>query len=236
MTAAATRRDRLRVQTTSEIKQHAWRILADTGAADLSLRAVARAMGMAPSAIYRYFPSRNDLLTELIVDGFDSLTEAVSAAYDEWRAQDATPGAADAFLHVAKAQRRWALAHPTEYRFIFSTSIPDYVGNEQTTAASVRASSVLLSIMVDKVNAGAVDLERIDAVLTDELRSQLMAWSRAGGCDLPAPALAAAMWCYSALHGAVGLEVNGHLPPSLQGSEALFESTIRNVMRRITPE
>jgi AcrR family transcriptional regulator len=230
-TAIATRRDRVRAETTAEIKERAWSLMADAGADALSLRAVARQMGMAPSALYRYFPSRNELLTALIVDGYNSLAEALSAAYDKARAGAHALSAAETFGRVAKAYRRWALDHPTEFGLIFSASIPGYAGNEQTTAASARSSDVLLGVMVDMVDEGEFDLEWKGTDLTPELVQKLQKWSAQGGRNLPVPALAAAMWSYATLHGAVSLEVNRHLPPELLGSEELFESAIHNVVR-----
>src|SRR3954471_4349899 len=77
-----TARERVRAELTAEITDAARRQLAEVGAAALSLRAVARELGMASSALYRYFPSRNDLLTRLIIDGYDALGEAAEKADD----------------------------------------------------------------------------------------------------------------------------------------------------------
>ncbi|WP_375502006.1 TetR/AcrR family transcriptional regulator [uncultured Jatrophihabitans sp.] len=98
MTEVVPRRERLRIETTAEIKQRAWASMAEVGTDALSLRAVARQMGMAPSALYRYFASRNDLLTALIIDGFTGLAGALRKAFDEsCRRGD---GAADVWLAV----------------------------------------------------------------------------------------------------------------------------------------
>ncbi|MDQ2876974.1 MAG: TetR/AcrR family transcriptional regulator, partial [Actinomycetota bacterium] len=74
-----TARQRARAEITGEIKDEARRQLATTGA-QLSLRAVARELGMVSSALYRYFPSRHDLLTALIIDAYDALGEAAEQA------------------------------------------------------------------------------------------------------------------------------------------------------------
>src|SRR5947209_8498101 len=119
------RRERTRAATIAEIKDHAWRQLAEVGASALSLRAVASEMGMTSSALYRYFSSRDDLLNELMVDGFASLADALEAAEAELDGSSSTgrPGA-NRWLHLSAAHRRWALAHPTEYALVFGTQVP----------------------------------------------------------------------------------------------------------------
>src|SRR5581483_3231935 len=114
MPAVRTARERARAELTREIKVAARRQLAAVGADGLSLRAVARELGMVSSALYRYFPSRDDLLTALIIDAYDSLGEAAEAADAE--SADAAP--AQRWVAVCEAVRAWALAHPHEYALI----------------------------------------------------------------------------------------------------------------------
>jgi AcrR family transcriptional regulator len=235
----SSRRDRLRLETTAEIKQRSWQLLGEVGAAGLSLRAVARSMGMAPSALYRYFPSRDDLLTALIVDGFDSLADALVLAYDGARdaprdgsggqvpANDAVP----TFRTVARAYRQWALDNPAAFGLVFSSPVPGYDGNDQTTAAALRSSAVLLGVMADLVHQGSLDLQSVDPRVPAGLRDRLQQWRQHGGPELPPAALAAAMWCYASLHGMVTLELNHHFPPALQDDVELFESCVDSVVR-----
>ena len=147
---AATRRERLRAETITEIKQAAWAELQDAGVQDLSLRGVARRLGMAPSALYRYFESRDELLTALIIEAYSALGDELERRYK--RASTKHTAAREVFLEVARAYRKWALSHPLEYRLIFGTSIPGYTGTEQTTEASMRSAGVLLRIMADLVH------------------------------------------------------------------------------------
>lgn len=114
-------RARVRAGMIEEIKAVARRHLATDGA-NLSLRAVARDMGMVSSAIYRYFPSRDDLLTALILEAYDALGDAVEAA-------DAAVGRDDLrgrWHAVCRAARAWALAHPAEYALIYGSPVPGY--------------------------------------------------------------------------------------------------------------
>lgn len=112
-------RARVRASMIEEIKAVARRHLASDGA-NLSLRAVARDLGMVSSAIYRYFPSRDELLTALILEAYDALGDAVEAA-------DAGVDRADlrGRWHAAcRAARAWALAHPAEYALLYGSPVP----------------------------------------------------------------------------------------------------------------
>src|SRR4030088_3537470 len=103
--ASRTARERVRAELTREIADIARSQLATEGAGGLSLRAVAREMGMVSSAIYRYFPSRDDLLTALIIDGYNAIGEAAEQADAVWPAEDYT----GRWLAVGRAIRDWAL-------------------------------------------------------------------------------------------------------------------------------
>ncbi|SOD70484.1 TetR family transcriptional regulator [Jatrophihabitans sp. GAS493] len=233
-TATVSRRDRVRAETTAEIKQLAWEVMAESGPAGLSLRAVARQMGMAPSALYRYFPSRDDLLTALIIEGFDSLGAALQEAYARSRAQTPKLPATEVFVVVAKSYRQWALEHPTPYGLIFGSAVPGYTGTEATTEASMRSVGALMQTMLDLVAEGRLAVDRITPRLTPELVDELNGWVDCTDGKLPVAALAAAMDCYATLHGVLSLEVNRHLPASLSSSSALFEFAIRDVLERIS--
>src|SRR6478752_4870041 len=115
MNASRTARERVRAELIEEITEIARRHLARDGAAGLSLRAVARDMGMVSSAIYRYFPSRDDLLTALIVDGYNAIGEVAEQA-DAASPVGDYPGR---WLAVGRAVRDWALAHPHEYALVY---------------------------------------------------------------------------------------------------------------------
>src|SRR5215469_13797377 len=112
---SATARERARAQLTREIKEEARRQLAQVGADALSLRAVARELGLVSSALYRYFPSKDDLLTALIIDAYDTVGEVAETAM---RAAGPQPSRAR-WLAACHAIRAWALAHPHEYALIY---------------------------------------------------------------------------------------------------------------------
>src|ERR1700737_1118305 len=132
--APRTARERARAELTHEIKEEARRQLAAEGAPRLSLRAVARELGMVSSALYRYFPSRDDLLTALIIDAYESIGAQVEAA-------DAARPPADLrgrWRAMAQAVRKGALAHPHEYALVYGSPVPGYSAPQETIVPASR--------------------------------------------------------------------------------------------------
>ncbi len=152
MSASRTARERVRAELIREITDIARRHLATEGAGGLSLRAVAREMGMVSSAIYRYFPSRDDLLTALIIDGYNAIGEAVESA-DAACARDDFRGR---WLAVCRAVRDWALAHPHEYALLYGSPVPGYRAPEDTIGPASRDTAVYGRIIADAHRAGAL--------------------------------------------------------------------------------
>lgn len=143
MVKASGIRARNRAALESEILDAAARSLADVGASGLSLRALARELDMAPSALYRYYASRDELLTRLIVRSFDSLGDAVDDAL--------ASGPADPrgrFAVIARATRSWAKERPHEYALLYGTPVPRYhAPAEQTTGPGTRVTEHLLALL-----------------------------------------------------------------------------------------
>lgn len=222
------RRQRLRQATIEEIKETGRRQLAVEGAAALSLRGVAREMGLTASALYRYFPSRDELLTDLVVDAFTSLAEHLEAARD---ASEGSGG--QQWVDVAGAYRRWALDHPADYTLIFGTPVPGYEAPEdRTKPAMFRGVGVLLAVMIHCVESGTMDQERLEALVSPALRPQLEAWRASGEAPLAPGALSAALTCWATLHGLITLELFHHLPPMLDPG-ALFDQQMVVLLDRI---
>jgi AcrR family transcriptional regulator len=145
-------RARVRAEMIAEIKAVARRHL-ETDGANLSLRAVARDMGMVSSALYRYFASRDDLLTALILDAYNALGEAAEAA------DAAVTGRSQLrarWLATARGIRGWALRTPAEYALLFGTPVPGYAAPADTIAAAARTPVVLIRILADGFASGAL--------------------------------------------------------------------------------
>ncbi len=128
------------------------RHLANDGAPALSLRAIARELGMTSSSIYRYVASRDDLLTRLIIDAYNAL--GASAEHEESRnARDDLRGRFEA---VCLAVRSWAFANPHEYALIHGSPVPGYVAPADTIGPATRVSNLLVAILIDALESGRV--------------------------------------------------------------------------------
>jgi AcrR family transcriptional regulator len=223
--AATGMRARARAELTEEIKDVARRHLADHGAAALSLRAVTRDVGMVSSAVYRYFPSRDDLLTALIVDAFDAVGTAAEQA-DATCARDDLEGRWSA---VATAIRQWALRHPHEYALVYGSPVPGYRAPEDTIDPAARVSLVFLRILVDGVESGAIATdERIET--TRALRRDL-AGLRAFAPGVPDAVLVRGLYLWTQLFGHLSYELFGHLHGVIEDLDALFDLHVRGSAR-----
>ncbi|MGW3144639.1 TetR/AcrR family transcriptional regulator [Streptomyces sp. NPDC001177] len=214
MTKAGGARARARIEVTAAIKDEARRQLAAQGAAKLSLRAVARELGMVSSALYRYFPSRDDLLTALIIDAYDSLGEAAEAAAAEVR--DAAP--AERWVAVCEAVRRWALAQPHEYALIYGSPVPGYAAPEATIPPASRVGVLLIGIVRETYERRGVARTPLPAELEPEARR--MAADLAP--DLPPEVIVALVAAWAQLYGLVGFELFGQFSRVVEDREAFF--------------
>ncbi len=145
-----TARERARAEITREILDAGRRYLATEGAAGLSLRAIARDLGMASSAVYRYVASRDELLTKLIIDAYDALGEAAEAS----EARIDRADLAGRWAAICTAVREWAIANPNEYALIYGSPVPGYVAPEDTIGPASRASLLLVQILIDATTRG----------------------------------------------------------------------------------
>lgn len=173
-------RERARIEVTAAIKDEARKQLAADGAARLSLRAVARELGMVSSALYRYFPSRDELLTALIVDAYDAVGEAAEAA-DRASCTGSSASHLARWTAVACAVRDWALAHPHEYGLIYGSPVPGYTAPQVTIGPASRVGLVLIAIVGDAHRTDGLALPPLAA----ELRSEAERMAADVAPDLP---------------------------------------------------
>ncbi|SDJ33635.1 regulatory protein, tetR family [Nonomuraea maritima] len=216
MTASRSARERVRAELTREITDIARRQLATEGAGGLSLRAVAREMGMVSSAIYRYFPSRDDLLTTLIIDAYNAVGEAVEQAEaacprDDFRAR---------WMAACHALRDWAVAHPHEYALLYGSPVPGYHAPQDTVAARVRDVAVLGRIVSDAWSAGALTPPATDPPA--ELDADV-AGLREHMPGVPDRAIWQAVLSWTALYGWLSFEVFGQFTGTLQHHRSAFD-------------
>ena len=219
--APRTARARARAELTAEIKDVARQQLATTGADGLSLRAVARDLGMVSSALYRYFPSRDDLLTALIVDAYDAVGEAAEAAESAVRRSDLV----GRWRAVARAVRLWAKDHPQEYALIFGSPIPGYRAPQDTLDPATRIPLLLLGIVSEATAPGdEIVLPRAVARDLKRLRSQVAP-------TVNEPRLARAVMAWTHLIGAISFELFGHLVGGIEDYDAWFDLQVNDLAR-----
>ena len=222
-TAAPTARDRARAELTDEIKAVARRHLAEHGSAALSLRAVAREVGMVSSAVYRYFPSRDDLLTALIVDAYDAVGEAAEQALAARRRS----GVTGRWVAVSKAIRAWALANPHEYALIYGSPVPGYAAPQDTIDPAARVAVALLQIVVDGVAAGEISVAETMTV-PRAVRADFAQLRAVAAPGVPDAALSRTLLAWSQLFGSISLEMFGHLHNVIHDYDAYFELQMRH--------
>jgi AcrR family transcriptional regulator len=220
--AGTTPRQRYRAQVVDEIKQAALAQISTGGAAALSLNAIAKILGVSGPALYKYFRSRDDLLTALICDGYDDAAAAVRRA--ELSAAGAPPRVR---LHaLAGAYRQWALDQPHRYLLLSGPPSPTYHAPAETVDRARAVLGPFVAVMAQGRPWPAA------AALVDELRTWIGStpavadWIRSHAPDGdPAGALAGAISLWARMHGVVSLEVQGsfngmgHRPATLYALE-----------------
>ncbi|CNF09427.1 TetR family transcriptional regulator [Mycobacterium tuberculosis] len=222
MSAGGTARERVRAELIREITEIARRQLATAGATGLSLRAVAREMGMVSSAIYRYFPSRDDLLTALIIDGYNAVGEAVERADAKTEAGD-FPGR---WLAVCRAVREWALAHPHEYALLYGSPVPGYKAPQDTVPAAVRDTVVFTRIITEAHAAGALETGGPCPPVPPSLAEDLARARTALSIDLPGDVITRAFTAWAGLYGTVSFELFGQFNNVIEERAAYFDHTM----------
>jgi len=208
---------------TDEIKAVARRRLESEGA-NLSLRAVARDMGMVSSALYRYFASRDELLTALILDAYNALGAVVEAA--DASVADRT-ALRNRWLAATRAVREWALAHQAEYALIYGSPVPGYTAPAETIAAAARTPVVLARILADGFAAGMVSQPGLPVTLQDQVRSDLAQTRDGIAPDLPEELFLAGIASWVQMFGIVSFELFGQFNNVIEARAEFFEQQMR---------
>ncbi|MER5406291.1 TetR/AcrR family transcriptional regulator [Streptomyces sp. NPDC002769] len=192
-------RDRFRAQVREEVKAAALRQLADGGPEALSLNAVAKQLGMTGPALYRYFANRDSLLTELVVDAYETLAAALARA-----AGAPARDGAERLAAVVRAYRDWARTEPHRYRLLFRAPFKGYDAHAtRLVEAAQRAMNVVLNV----ANA----LASPDAAVPEDSQDQVQEWMKRRGVEDVPPAVASRtvlLWAH--LHGLASLEIEGN--------------------------
>jgi AcrR family transcriptional regulator len=220
--ASRTARERVRAELTREITETARRQLATEGAAALSLRAVAREMGMVSSAVYRYFPSRDDLLTALIIDGYNAIGAAAERADGACRRDD-YPGR---WLAACRAVRDWALAHPHEYSLVYGSPVPGYQAPEQTIGPASRVAAVLGKIISDAQASGVLDPPALCPAPPDSFAPDAARLRESVLPEVPDEVAARALATWASVFGLVSFELFGQFENVVTDRGAYFDHAV----------
>lgn len=224
MAAPLTRRERLRAETLEEIQTTARRMLISDGYDGLSLRAIARAMGMSAPALYRYYASREDLIAALVDELKLEMTEALE------KARDAETGVVAKLLRASREFRRWAVTHPSEFTLVFTSTTlglnipPD--GDVDPTGE--RFGQVFGDLITELYLTQPFPILSDDEI-EPELRSHLQTWNDCFPTPLPLGVVLVFLSCWIRLYGTVSMEVFGQLQFAMSDAGPMFEAELRSL-------
>ena len=225
--APTNRRDRLRAATEVEIKQVARAQLGASGGTELSLRGIAREMGMTAPALYRYFENLSALSQAMCHDYMDEVTAEIGAALE-----DAGDDTASRMLAAIRTFRRWALAHPAEFGLLFRSkgpgpiAFPDQAAWMEDECPHVMAfANLFLELFVGLWETAPFDLPDASHLPPAALE-QAAEFGRVMNADLPTPALMLFVHAWIRVYSIVALEVLGQLDFMLKDVEPFFEAEL----------
>jgi AcrR family transcriptional regulator len=222
------KRQQARDRTEAQIIEVGRRHLITDGAAGLSLRAVAREIGLVSSAVYRYVASRDDLLTLLLVDAYTELADTVDAAAEsvsgDWAAR---------LVVMAHAARRWAVDQPARWALLYGSPVPGYrAPAELTVGPGTRVVGALFAVIADGIRAGAVPDPKDVAPkpVSEDFDRVREEFGFAGGD----PVLLQCFLFWATLVGAISLEVFGQYGPDmLSAPELVFDGQVRLLVQAL---
>lgn len=225
--SATSPRARARAEMTEQIKQTARERLAVDGP-NLSLRAVARDLGVVSSAVYRYFANRDDLLTALILDGYASMGQAVEAAEADVPRRDL----AKRWYALWWEIREWARARPHEYALLYGSPVPGYAAPMDTVRQAERPLLVAMGILRHGVERGALEVpaDRLSrAVRADVERVGAFP----GYEGVPLTLLARGMTAWAQLFGTISFELFGRYTNAVTDLDEYFAHQLRAMSRYV---
>ena len=214
-----TPRQRFRAQIRDEIKQAALRQLARSGPAGVSVNAIGKELGVSGPALYRYFASRDELLTELVIDAYDDMAAALRAAIAATRKR-ARHARFDA---LARAYRAWAISQPHRYRLLYGPPLPGYDAHARRL---IEASKASMDLLLEVLPADGAHTRP-----TRALASQATDWATDRGLQADAATAVSALLTWSRLHGFVSLEIDGNYDSMGIDPDALFELELSALTR-----
>ncbi|WP_020390105.1 WHG domain-containing protein [Kribbella catacumbae] len=219
-----TRRDRQRAATVAEIKAAARKLLLEGGASAVGLRAVARELGLSAPALYRYFGSHEDLISALIADLYDELTDTLIALRDG----DPEADLGGKLFLIAGGLRDWALAHPAEFGLLFGAPVPNPLAGDHDLTPGHQAAmrfGAVFKDLVAQVYRQQPFPHPSDEALGAELVAQLQQKSEFFD-GMPAGAVYLSLTYWTRLYGLICMEVFGQLHWALEDAGAYFQAQL----------
>jgi AcrR family transcriptional regulator len=213
-------REKARAELLSEIKRLGRKQLATTGASGLSLRQIARDLGLVSSAIYRYYPSRDELLTELIVDAYNALGEVAEQADAAAVAAQRTPR--QRWITVSDSVRSWALVNPSEFALIYGSPVPGYAAPHDTVPPAKRLTTVLISILGAGHAGHPIGHHVFSETIPRALKGELKKLSADAEVGIPEAVMARGMATWVHLLGIISFELFGHLNNVISERDLFF--------------
>ena len=217
-------RARARAELLADVSRIARSHLAAAGAAELSVRAIARELGLASSALYRYFPSRDALLTQLIIDAYDELGEAAESADAAIDRDDL----AARFRAICSAVRDWARTNPHEYALIYGSPVVGYTAPDDTIASALRVARVLIELAAHIAPSGLVLRSRTP--LDSTLIAQLTNANELAGVEADLDVLVLGVELWAQLFGFISFELFGTFHNSFDPADALFAHQVETAI------
>jgi AcrR family transcriptional regulator len=226
------RRDRLRAATSEEIIQTARRLLVQSGPEAVTLRAIAREMGMTAPGLYRYFDSHEELLRHVCADIFTELGEGIRQAIE---AAAVPAGAADLvtakltikMVAACREFRRWSLNHQAEFGLLFGIPLPGLDDGRYDIAdeCALAFAGTFFTLFLELWTTAPFPVPAAEDI-DPGLRDQLSRYRDALGTDIPVGAVLTFLRCWTVLYGAVAMEVFGHMRFALSDPAPMFEITL----------
>lgn len=189
------------------------------GTAGLTLRSIARTLGITAPAIYNYFPRLDDLITALIVDAFTDLAEAMEAA----EVAEPSERPFDKILALCLAYRQWAMAHPTDFQLIGGNPIPGYQAPAELTLPLARRPFLgLFRWFIGAHASGELTIPAAYATVPPAVAAGVAAWRQLSGIEVADPLMGLLMSGWARIYGLTALEMYGHLQPLVGDPAAMY--------------
>jgi len=227
---ARPRREAVRNEIAEEIKAAARKQMEQHGTAGISLRAIARELGITAPAIYNYFPRLEDLITALIVDAFTDLAIAMETAGEQTQSDSAMP-LIEAML---MAYRQWAVEHPVDFQLIYGNPIPGYEAPPELTDPLARRPFMgIFRLYAQALQSGEIVLPEEYQQVPSSITEYLVSWRKQSGVLIPDELVCMLMTGWARVHGLVMLELFHHIQPVIGDAQALYQYEIRAFHARL---